>query len=118
MCLLQSRFQLSCRATVVKKVLIPDLANAIRCRPLQRTCTCCRMAEIQAGSCRGSAQKGPPMRKPAPVSSHACGTAGALPGALVTEVPFTFCTQQHTSREQAKVTDHRSACFDRSELIV
>lgn len=37
---------------------------------------------------------GPPMRKPEPVSSHCWGTAGPLPGALVTELPLTAC--RHT----------------------
>ena len=39
----------------------------------------------------GSAQKGPPMRKPEPVSGHRSGIGGPAPGMNFTLLPFTTC---------------------------
>ena len=51
----------------------------------------CSVALTKSRSCRGSAQNGPPMRKPEPVSGHFSGTAGPLPGECFTASPFTSC---------------------------
>ena len=47
-----------------------------------------RMARTAPMSWMGSAQKGPPISQPAPVSGQACGTAGPPPGMYLVLLPL------------------------------
>lgn len=58
---------------------------------------------IQAGSCSGSTQKGPPIRKPEPVWGHCCGTLGPAPGWNFTLLPFVCCAPRNTGACQSYV---------------
>lgn len=64
----------------------------------KHTLTEARSAVIQAGSCSGSTQKGPPIRKPEPVWGHCCGTLGPAPGWNFTLLPFVCCAPQSRGR--------------------
>ena len=53
--------------------------------------TAARTPCSHVGSWMGSAQYGPPMRKPEPVSGQRSGTAGPAPGMNLMLLPFTTC---------------------------
>ena len=61
------------------------------------TLTCCSTPCTHSMLCRGSAQKGPPIENPEPVSLQRSGTGGALAGWYLYPLPFFTCSK-HVAR--------------------